>query len=361
MTGPGAPIDLRSDTVTRPDAEMRAAMAAAPVGDDVFGEDPTVRRLEESAAALLGHGAALFMPSGTMGNQVALHLHARGRGAGALVLCEELSHVIHYEMGAMATLSGLLPKPLPGDRGRLDPAAVDAAIGPEVPYLSRPAAIVAENTHNMHGGTVTRPERSAELVAVARRHGLPIHLDGARLFNAAVALGVEPSALAAGYDSVMISLSKGLGCPVGSLLAGGADLVREARRVRKMLGGGMRQVGVLAAAGQVALDRGFAHLADDHANAAYLAAELAALPGVEIDPETVETNIVIFRVEERFAEGEGDGRANPAAAFAARATRAGVLCAAVARDRVRLVTHRDAPRPAVEEAARRLRAVASAT
>jgi threonine aldolase len=351
------PIDLRSDTVTRPDDAMRRAMAEAEVGDDVFGEDPTVRRLEEAAAGLLGHQAALFMPTGTMGNQVALHLHARGAGAGAEVLCEERSHVLLYEMGAMAALSGLLPRPLPGVRGRLDPATVEAAIAPDVPYVARTAVIVAENTHNMHGGTVTRPEDAAALVAVARRRGLPIHLDGARLFNAAVALGVEAAELARGFDSVMVSLSKGLGAPVGSLLAGGAELIGEARRVRKMFGGGMRQVGVLAAAGLVALEQGPERLADDHDNAAFLAGELAALPGVELDPASVETNIVIFGLGAGFfaaGAGEGDGGAGPAAAFVAAAAEVGVLAVPVARDRVRLVTHRDVPRPAVEEAARRL-------
>jgi threonine aldolase len=192
---------------------------------------------------------------------------------------------------------------------------------------------------------------------VARRRGLPIHLDGARLFNAAVALGVEAAELARGFDSVMVSLSKGLGAPVGSLLAGGAELIGEARRVRKMFGGGMRQVGVLAAAGLVALEQGPERLADDHDNAAFLAGELAALPGVELDPASVETNIVIFGLGAGFfagGAGEGDGGAGPAAAFVAAAAEVGVLAVPVARDRVRLVTHRDVPRPAVEEAARRL-------
>lgn len=353
------PIDLRSDTVTRPDEAMRRAMATAEVGDDVFGEDPTARRLEEAAAALLGHEAALFVPTGTMGNQVALHLHSRGAGTGAEVLCEERSHVLLYEMGAMAALSGLLPRPLPGDRGRLDPATVEAAIAPDVPYVARTAVIVAENTHNMHGGTVTRPEAAAALVAVAHRRGLPIHLDGARLFNAAVALGVEAAELAAGFDSVMVSLSKGLGAPVGSLLAGGAAFIAEARRVRKMFGGGMRQVGVLAAAGLVALEDGPARLAEDHQNAAYLATELAALPGIALDPATVETNIVIFGVDPSFlATGRASTEIPPAAAFTAAAAEVGVLAVPVARDRVRLVTHRDVPRPAVEEAARRLSGLA---
>jgi threonine aldolase len=352
------PIDLRSDTVTRPDEEMRHAMAVAEVGDDVYGEDPTVRRLEEEAAAALGHEAALFMPTGTMGNQTALHLHARRAGAGADVVCEERSHVVLYEMGAMAALSGLLPRTVPGDRGRLDPAVVEAAIAADVPYLARTAAIVVENTHNMHGGTVTRPEAAAALVALARRRGLPIHLDGARIFNAAVALGIAPADLARGFDSVMFSLSKGLGAPVGSMLCGSAHLVREARRVRKMFGGGMRQVGVLAAAGRVALARGPERLAADHDNARLLATALAALPGLEVDLATVETNIVIVRVGASFFGGS-EPAGGPAAALVAAAAAAGVLAVPVGRAQVRFVTHRDVPRPLVEEAVARLAALAA--
>jgi len=351
-----AAIDLRSDTVTRPDAEMRRAMAEAEVGDDVFGEDPTVARLEAEGAALVGQEAALFTPSGTMGNQIALHLHGR---PGGEVICEERSHVVLYEMGAMAALSGLLPRTLPGDHGRLDPAAVEAAIAPEVTYRSRTVAIVAENTHNMAGGTVYRRPQLAALIAVARRHRLPIHLDGARLFNAATALAVSTASLAEGFDSVMISLSKGLGAPVGSLICGAKDFVYEARRVRKMLGGGMRQVGILAAAGLVALRKGPAGLAEDHANAAYLAGELAAIEGLEVDASAVETNILICRVTAGWFPG-GVPPEGPAAAFLARAREVGVLAVPVSRDQVRLVTHKDVPRPLVEEAVRRLRSLAAA-
>jgi len=346
---PEAPIDLRSDTVTRPDAAMRRAMAEAEVGDDVFGEDPTVRRLEGAAAAAVGHEAALFVPSGMMGNEIALHLHGRAAGAGSEVICEARSHVVTYEMGAMALLSGLQPRTVEGERGRLDPARVEAAVQPDVPYLSRTAAIVVENTHNMAGGTVTPPALADELVGVARRRGLPIHLDGARLFNAAVALGVPPARLARGFDSVMFTLSKGLGAPVGSMLCGLAAWIREARRVRKAFGGGMRQVGVLAAAGVLALEHGPARLAEDHANAKRLAEGLAGLPGVELDPAEVETNIVIFGVDGGAVEGA------PAAAFVSRAAEAGVLCIAVAADRVRMVTHRDVDRAGIERALAALR------
>ncbi len=350
-------IDLRSDTVTRPDAEMRRAMAEAEVGDDVFGEDPTVARLEAAAAAAVGKEAALFTPSGTMANQIALHLHGR---PGGEVVCEIQSHIVVYEMAAMAAISGLLPRVLPGDRGRLDPAAVEAAINPEVTYRSRTVAIAVENTHNLAGGSVYRPEQTAALTALARRRGLPIHLDGARLFNAAAALGVPAAELAEGFDSVTISLSKGLGAPVGSLICGSKSFVGEARRVRKMLGGGMRQVGILAAAGLVALRRGPGRLAEDHAAAAFLAGELAGIPGVEIDPATVETNIVLCRVTAAFFGGEGnvppDG---PALGFLARAAQVGVLAVPMSRELVRFVTHCDAPRPQVEEAARRLRSLAA--
>jgi threonine aldolase len=342
-----APVDLRSDTVTRPDAEMRQAMAAAEVGDDVFREDPTVRALEELGAELLGKEAGLFLPSGTMGNQVALHLLGR---PGGEVIGEASCHVFHYEMGAMAALSGLMPRPVVGERGLLDPAAVGAAVRPPADYLSRTALLLVENTHNMAGGTVSPPERLRDLLAVAARHRLPAHLDGARICNAAVALGVAPADLAVGFTTVMTSLSKGLGCPVGSLLCGDAGLIGEARRVRKMLGGGMRQAGILAAAGLLALRRGFGHLGADHANARRLAEALAELPGVAIDPAAVATNIVIFAV------APSPGIVGPAApAFVERARAAGVLGVPIGGDHVRFVTHRDAPLAAVERAVERLR------
>jgi threonine aldolase len=345
------PIDLRSDTVTKPDAEMRRAMAEAEVGDDVFREDPTVRALEEAAAELLGRQAALFLPSGTMANQVALHLLGR---PGGEVIAEAACHLFHYEMGAMAALSGLFPRPVVGEGGLLAPGAVAAAIRPAADYLPRTVLLAVENTHNMAGGVVCPPARLRELLAVALASGLPAHLDGARLPNAAVALGTTPAALADGFTTVMVSLSKGLGCPVGSVLAGDRDLIGEARRVRKMLGGGMRQAGILAAAGLLALRRGFAHLAEDHANARLLAGALAELPGIELDTERVQTNILVFRVGAGARPGEpGEGGA-PAASFLAAAREAGVWGVPVGGDRVRFVTHRDAPRERVAEAISRL-------
>lgn len=333
------PVDLRSDTVTRPTPAMRRAMAEAEVGDDVFGEDPTVRRLEESAAEALGHEAALFVPTGTMGNQIALHLHAR---PGSEVICDRRAHVVLYEMGAMAALSGLLPHPVPGERGILTAEQVEAVVSPEVTYKSRTGAITLENTHNMAGGTVYPRQRTDEIQAVARRHGLPIHLDGARLFNAAAASGRPARELAAGFDSVMISLSKGLGAPAGSLLLGSAGFVLEARRVRKMLGGGMRQVGILAAAGLIALAEGPELLLEDHANARWLGERLAGLPGVEVDLGTVVTNILICEVEEgaeRFLERVGE---------------AGMLGVPLGETTVRFVTHRDAPGEEIRGAFERL-------
>jgi threonine aldolase len=319
------PIDLRSDTVTKPDAEMRRAMAEAEVGDDLFGEDPTVRRLEEEGAAVVGMEAGLFVPSGTMGNEIALHLLGR---PGGEVICDADSHIVWFETGAMAALSGLLPRPIPSPLGLLDPEAVEAAIAPDQVWRSRTVLIEVENTHNMAGGTLYDRPRLEAILEVARRHRLPAYLDGARIFNAAVALDVPVSTLAAGFDAVMFSLSKGLGAPIGSLLCGGRDFIREARRVRKMFGGAMRQVGVIAAAGLVALRRGPARLAADHANATRLARALAELPDVEVDLAAVQTNIVFCRVPS-------------AAGFVARLEEEGVRAVSLSGDKVRFVTHRD--------------------
>ncbi len=328
-------IDLRSDTVTRPDAEMRRAMAEAEVGDDVWGEDPTVKVLEEEGAQAMGQESALFVPSGTMGNQIALHLHGR---PGHEVICEASSHIYVFELGALATISGLLPRLVPSRDGRLDPAAVEAAYQPPHGFTTPSGVLVVENTHNLAGGVVSDRPRLEALLAVAKRLGLPVHLDGARIWNAAVALGTTPAVLAAGFDSVMFCLSKGLGAPVGSLLAGESRFIQEARRVRKMLGGGMRQVGVLAAAGLLALRKGPARLADDHAHARRLAEALAERGDFEIDPAAVETNIVIFRVRGAAAE------------TITKLRERGVLASQMGFDRVRLVTHRDIAAPEIERA-----------
>ncbi len=338
-------IDLRSDTVTKPDAEMRRAMAEAEVGDDVFGEDPTVLRLEEEAAATVGMEAALFVPSGTMGNQISLHLHGR---PGGEVICDTLAHILHYEIGAMAALSGLLPRALPSPGGLLDPAAVEAALQPDVSYKARTVLIEVENSHNLAGGSVYERPRLEAILDVARRHGLPVHFDGARVFNAAAALGVSVASLAAGFDSLTFCLSKGLGAPVGSLLCGGRAFIHEARRVRKMFGGGMRQVGILAAAGRIAVRPGPARRPADPQNAARLARALSEMPEVDLDPATVKTNIVIFRL-----------RTVPAVEFADQLKAAGILAVPMSAETVRFVTHRDVSAEQTGQAIERIRATRS--
>jgi threonine aldolase len=323
------PVDLRSDTVTRPTAAMRRAMADAEVGDDVFREDPTVRRLEDLAAETLGKEAAIFVPTGTMGNQVAVNVWTR---PGQEVILEEQSHILNYEMGTMAAFSGVLPRPLRGDGGALAPAAVRAAIRPPVYYLTQTGLIALENTHNMAGGTIAPQEEMEAIGALARERRIPIHLDGARLFNAAVATGRPASDLARPFDSVMFCLSKGLGAPVGSLLLGPAGFIDEALRVRKRMGGGMRQAGVLAAAGLVALRDNVERLAEDHARARRLAERVAAIRGLSIDPALVQTNIVIFEVTPPDLG---------APEVVARLKEDGVLALAIGERQVRAVTHYD--------------------
>ncbi|MDA8017373.1 MAG: beta-eliminating lyase-related protein [Thermoanaerobaculia bacterium] len=350
MSGVG-PVDLRSDTVTRPCDDMRRAMASAEVGDDVFGEDPTVRRLQELAAELTGTEAALFVPSGTMGNQVALSLHAQ---PGAELICAQDSHVVLYEMGAMAVLSGLIPRLVVAEGGLLEAGDLAASIPPEAPYRSRTRLLVVENTFNMSGGRVYDRARLDSVLAVADDRGLRKHLDGARVFNAAAALGVPVAELCRGFDSVNFCLSKGLGAPVGSLLCGDEGFIAEAWRIRKMLGGGMRQVGVIAAAGLVALEKGPAQLEADHANARHLADGLAGIPGLHVDPETVETNILVFRVDGSFGDGSLE-EPGDAADLVARLGERGILAIPVASDAVRLVTHRDVDRADCDRALEVLR------
>ncbi len=325
------PSDFRSDTVTKPTPAMRRAMAEAEVGDDVYGEDPTVRWFEDRTAEVLGHQAALFVPSGTMGNQISLRVHGR---SGTEVLLEAKSHIFHYEMGAMAALSGLLPRPVAAEKGRMTRSLLEPWIRPEsVYYLPRTSVVALENTHNFAGGAVLPREAVEEVLTLARERGLKVHLDGARLWNAAAALGVSEAFLAAGFDSVMVCFSKGLRAPVGSAVAGSKEFVAEARRVRKLFGGGMRQVGVLAAAALVALENERARLPIDHRRARRLATELAEVPGVTIDPGTVETNILIIKIDKaRFGD---------APAFVARLGERGVLVNAAGADSIRLVTHAD--------------------
>jgi threonine aldolase len=288
-------VDLRSDTVTRPTPAMRRAMAEAEVGDDVFGDDPTVRRLEQRVASLTGHEAALYVPSGTMGNQIAVNVLTR---PGDEVLLEEGAHIFLYEQGGIAVNSGCLAHVVPGVRGAIDPAAIGRVVrdADNDHHVSRVSLLCLENTHNMHGGVIMPLATLRALSDAARAHGMRVHLDGARLWNASVATGVPIADWAATADTVMMCFSKGLGAPVGSILAGRADVVRQARRVRKRWGGGMRQVGILAAACLHALDHHLDRLAEDHARAKRLAAGLRAVPGVSV-PEP-ETNIVLIELED---------------------------------------------------------------
>ncbi len=321
-------IDLRSDTVTRPTAAMRAAMAAAEVGDDVYGEDPTVNRLERRAAEVFGREAAVFVPTGSMGNQIAIKLHTRH---GHEVVCESRAHVLDWEMGMTAVFSGTTLRTVHAPRGILTWELVREAVFQGVHFHADTGLICIENTHNMAGGTVTPLETLEEIWAGAKELGLPVHLDGARVFNAAAALGVPVAELTAGFDTVMFCLSKGLGAPVGSMLVGTAEAMARARLYRKMLGGGMRQAGILAAAGQLALDEMPARLVEDHANARVLAEAVARCDAAEIDLATVQTNIVIFKLK----------RGGDAEAFCAALKEHGMLASAVATRAVRFVTHMD--------------------
>jgi threonine aldolase len=328
MTTP--PSDFRSDTVTKPTAKMRRAMAEAEVGDDVYGEDPTIRRLEERTAEVLGKEAALFVPTGSMGNQLSLRVHAR---SGTEVILEGKSHIFHYEMAGMAALSGLLPRPVDAPRGRMTKEQVAAWIRPEaVYYLPRTSVLALENTHNFAGGAVIPRDVVDPLLALAKEKGLATHLDGARLWNAAAALGVSEASLAAGFDSVMTCFSKGLRAPVGSAVAGSKAFIAEARRVRKLFGGGMRQAGVIAAAALVGLEDERARLPEDHARAKELAEGLAGIAGITLDVMAVETNIVIFSLEREWA---------PAQDVVAKLAAHGVLAGAAGPSSIRMVTHAD--------------------
>ncbi len=321
-------VDLRSDTVTRPTPAMRRAMAEAEVGDDVYGEDPTVNALEEEAARLMGKEAALFVPSGTMGNGICVKVHTQ---PGEEVICEATGHVYWFENASMAVLSGVLPRLVAGDHGILDPQKVREAIRPAVYYFPRPALVCVENTHNMGGGTCTPVKTCEDLGAVAREHGMAIHLDGARIFNAAAALGVDVKEIAAPFDSVQFCLSKGLCAPVGSMICGSKAFIGKARVFRKMFGGGMRQVGVLAAAGLVALGEVVPTLPEDHRRARVLAQALAAHPNFSVDLDWVQTNIVMAKVRSPMTSAQ---------ACAALKTR-GVLASPASAAAVRFVTHHD--------------------
>ncbi len=340
-------IDLRSDTLTRPTAAMRAAMAAAEVGDDVYGEDPTVRALERRTAEILGKEAALFVPSGTMGNQLALRLHTE---PGDEVLTEAGSHIANHERGAPAALWGVTLRLVQGrPDGLIEPDHLRAALRRPGRYgvadMVLPQRLLTlENTHNGGGGAVWPLDLLRETVGLAREEGMRVHLDGARLWNAAAASGVSEADFAAEVDTVSVCFSKGLGAPVGSALAGPAGLIARARRFRGILGGAMRQSGVLAAAALYALEHHRARLAVDHARARTFAQAIAETPGIELDPQRVVSNIVVFGV-----------RDVPAAALVERCWEAGVRMLPVAADRVRAVFHLDLPEEAAERAAQAIR------
>jgi threonine aldolase len=291
VTGVENIVDLRSDTVTRPTVEMRRAMAEAEVGDDVYGEDPTVNRLERRAAEIFGKEAALFVPSGCMGNLIGIKVWTHH---GNEVICDEKSHVNMYELASMSAIAGCMPRVARGEDGILSWKMIEEVIRPKIYYDSQTALICLENTHNMAGGTVYSTAQVNEICEHAHAAGLKVHLDGARIFNAAMALGDDVASMIKSVDSVMFCLSKGLGAPVGSLVVGSSPFIEKARIYRKMFGGGMRQAGVLAAAGLIALEKSPSRLHIDHENARRLAEGIAAMPALKIDPAKVRTNIVIF-------------------------------------------------------------------
>ena len=322
-------IDLRSDTVTHPTPQMRAAMAEAEVGDDVYGEDPTINRLEEMSAVLLGKEAGLLIPSGTMGNLAAILAHC-GRGDEAIL--GHLSHTFLYEAGGAAALGGVNPHLItnqPDGTMKLD--EIEGAVRSDDPHFPISRLVVLENTHNRCGGVALTLEYTNAVADLAHQNGLQLHLDGARIFNAAAALEVEALELAAPVDSVTFCLSKGLGAPVGSVLCGTVEFIAKARRMRKQLGGGMRQAGVLAAAGIVALETMIARLPDDHRRASLLAKGLAGIPGLELDPGTPFTNMIFLTL--------GDLIKVPASEVAEQLKQRDILVGVTAKSRFRLVTH----------------------
>ena len=338
-------IDLRSDTVTRPTPAMRQAMFEAEVGDDVYREDPTVNRLEARAAEIAGKEAALFVPTGTMGNTIAIKLLTEH---GQEVICDSRAHLLDYELSMMAWFSGCLVRAIPTERGILCWDDVRREIRPVNPYGAPTGAVAIEQTHNMAGGTVYPMSTLCEICDGAHERGVRVHMDGARIFNAAAALGLAVQEIASRADTLMFCLSKGLGSPSGSILAGPAALIDKGRLYRKRLGGGMRQAGILAAAGLVALEESPARLVTDHANARFLAEGLARIPGIRIDPAKVETNIVVFDVS---ASGHAP------ADISARLRQRGVLMNAINERSVRAVTHYDVDRA---QCAQALGAVAEA-
>jgi len=332
-----AVVDLRSDTVTKPTPAMRRAMAEAEVGDDVYGEDPTVNKLEQRAAETFAREAAIFVPTGSMGNSIAIKIHTK---PGQEVICEERGHIFNYEMAMLSFFSGCMPRPIFGENGALNWSDIKKKIAPGIYYRAQTGLVSLENTHNMAGGTVYPQAMADEVCDGAHAAGIPVHLDGARIFNASVALGKPVAEITKKFDSVMFCLSKGLGAPVGSLLVGSKKFIEQARIYRKALGGGMRQAGVLAAAGLIALEEGPKRLHEDHANAKFLADGLQKLRGIKLNGK-VETNIVVFDIS---------GTGMDSATFTRKLMEKNVLASGISPTEIRIVTHTDVDRGGCERA-----------
>jgi threonine aldolase len=340
-------VDLRSDTVTLPTEEMLEAIRHAELGDDVFGEDPTVNRLEEMAAQKMGKEAALLVTSGTQANLVSLMSNTR---RGELVILESEAHIYWYEVGALSAIAGLLPWLVKSQLGAPDPKDVEAAIRPRNIHFPEPTLICVENTHNRHGGTIITPNQIRAIGDVAKAHGLRLYMDGARVFNAAVALKVDVKELTRHVDNVMFCLSKGLSCPVGSMVVGTREFIDKARKARKVLGGGMRQAGIIAAPAIIALEKMIDRLEEDHRNARRLAEGIAKIAGIAVDMERVQTNMVLFDIS-------GLGVADEL--FLSKLKENGVLALTSAKNKVRMVTHRGIEKEHVEKAINALENVAN--
>jgi threonine aldolase len=336
-------IDLRSDTVTRPTPAMRAAMQSADVGDDVFHEDPSVIRLEQRVARLLGKEAALFVPSGTMSNQISVSVHTQ---PGDELLCDSGCHIYNYEAGGPAVLSGVTCHTLQGDHGVLDVTQLEDCVRPSNDHLVRTRLVCLENTHNRGGGRIYPLEKIQAIRAWTRQNGLALHLDGARLWNAIVATGIPARTWGEQFDTVSVCFSKGLGAPVGSALSGSDEFITRARRVRKRLGGGMRQAGILAAAALYALDNHVDRLAEDHRHAQVIAQSVSDTPGLQLNPAEVDTNLVFFDVDPELGTAHD---------LARLLTEQGVLVQAVNKRRVRACTHLDVSPAQTERAAETIR------
>ena len=332
-------IDLRSDTVTLPTDEMLEAIRHANLGDDVFGEDPTVNQLQEMAAQRMDKEAALLVPSGTQANLVSVMSNSE---RGELVFLESQSHIYWYEAGGISSIAGLLPWPIKSETGAIDPYDLEAAVRPRNVHFPEPTLVCIENTHNRHGGTIMKPVQIESISQVAKEHGLKVHMDGARIFNAAIGLGVDVKEFTRHVDSLMFCLSKGLSCPIGSLVVGSREFIEKARRVRKVLGGGMRQAGVIAAPGIVALEKMVDRLREDHENARFLAEKIAKLDGIRLNLKNVQTNMVSFELDPAKTTDD---------IFLKELKENGVLALAQSKNKIRFVTHYGICREDVEKTA----------